>query len=126
VEVIGRCECVAGDFFESVPAGADAYLLKSIVHDLDDARSVTILRNCRAAMSEIGTLLLVEQLMPDRIEASPTHRDVTRRDLTMLVGPGGRERTIGELSALLAEAGFARGGVVGIPLGFSGIEATPV
>jgi hypothetical protein len=126
VGVLGRCELVAGDFFESVPAGADAYVLKSIVHDWDDARSATILRNCRSAVGTGGRLLLIEQVMPERVAATPAHRDVTRRDLTMLVGPGGRERTIGEFGTLLAEAGFARRGVVGIPLGFSVIEATPI
>ena len=48
----GRCEVVAGDFFESVPAGADAYLLRHIIHDWDDDKSVAILRNCRPAMGE--------------------------------------------------------------------------
>ena len=124
--VIARCELVAGDFFESVPADADTYLLKSIVHDWDDARSVAILRNCRAAMGGRGRLLLVEQIMPDRIDASPSHRDITRRDLTMLVGPGGRERTASEFRDLLAAAGFALRRAVEVRLGFSVIEAVPV
>ena len=49
--VIDRCTCIAGDFFDSVPEGGDAYVLKDIVHDWDDDRAMAILRNCRRVMA---------------------------------------------------------------------------
>src|SRR5262249_59626859 len=68
--VLERCEVIAGDFFRSVPGGGDAYILKSIIHDWDDERSATILKNCRDAISAAGKLLLIERVMPARIHAS--------------------------------------------------------
>jgi hypothetical protein len=62
--LLSRCDCVAGDFFASVPAGGDAYLLASIIHDWDAERSVTILQNCRRAMTHDTKLLLVEMVIP--------------------------------------------------------------
>ena len=59
-----RCDLVGGDFFASLPAGADAYLLSHVIHDWDDDRALTILRNCRDAMSSDGKLLLVEMVIP--------------------------------------------------------------
>jgi hypothetical protein len=56
--VADRCEVVVGDFFNSVPIGADSYILKSIIHDWDDDHSVAVLKNCRRAMSSSGRLLL--------------------------------------------------------------------
>lgn len=97
-----RCELVSGDFFESVPAGADAYLMRHIIHDWDDEKSGTILRNCRAAMPDDGKLLLVESVIP------PGNDFFMGKllDLTMLMIPGGKERTEPEYSALFEEAGF--------------------
>ena len=65
IGVSDRVEFVAGDFFKSVPAIADAIILKSVIHDWNDARSISILRNCRAALPSNGQLLLVERLMPE-------------------------------------------------------------
>ena len=101
-----RCEVVAGDFFEAVPAGADAYIVKGVIHDWDDARSAVILRNCRRAMSPHGKLLLVEGVLPDRITASPMSFIAAGSDVNMLVNAGGRERTEAEFRALLDAAGF--------------------
>jgi len=101
-----RCEVVAGDFFEAVPAGADAYIVKGVIHDWDDARSAVILRNCRRAMSPHGKLLLVEGVLPDRITASPMSFIAAGSDVNMLVNAGGRERTETEFRALLDAAGF--------------------
>jgi O-methyltransferase domain len=64
-----RCEVNAGDFFSSVPRNADAYILKNIIHNWDDERSVTILRNCREAIAADGKLLLMERVMPAQIDA---------------------------------------------------------
>jgi hypothetical protein len=104
--VEARCSYIVGDFFLSVPSGADAYLLKSIIHDWDDERSLLILRNCRAAMDAHAKLLLVERIMPMRLEASPGHQSVARSDLNMLVGLNGKERTEDEYRGLLAGAGL--------------------
>jgi SAM-dependent methyltransferase len=108
----GRGEFIAGDFFESVPGGADAILLKSILHDWDDDRSLTILRNCRRALAEGGLLLLVERLLPETPERDPEHVSVALSDLNMLRGAGGRERSEGEYRGLLGESGLAMTRVV--------------
>lgn len=98
-----RCQTVAGSFFEPVPSGADAYILKHIVHDWDDQRAITILRQCHQAMPDHGKLLIVEQIVPDGNEPSMSKF----LDLNMLVMcPGGKERTVGEYEALFAAAGF--------------------
>lgn len=103
---VERCEIVAGDFFKSIPPGGDAYLLKQVIHDWDDARCVAILRNCHKAMSPTAKLLIVERVMPDRAERGRA-ADSYLLDLEMLVNtPGGRERTEAEFSDILTEAGF--------------------
>jgi orsellinic acid C2-O-methyltransferase len=121
--VAERCEIVTGDFFESVPSGGDAYVLKHVIHDWDDEHSARVLRNCRLAMGDGAKLLLVEQLMPPRMEASAAHQDMARRDLSMLLGPGGRERTESEFRALLHAAGLRLQRIIPAALNFSIIEA---
>lgn len=118
-----RCEFVAGDFFKNVPGGADACILKSIVHDWDDARAVTILKNCRAAMARHGRVLIVERIMPDTPQTTPEHQALAMADLNMLVGPGGRERTEAEFRALLAAAGLRLARIVKLGEGPGVIEA---
>jgi SAM-dependent methyltransferase len=118
-----RCEIVTGSFFEAVPGPADAILLKSIIHDWDDAQSRAIVENCRRALAEGGKLLVIERLMPGRLETSPAHQSVVRSDLNMLVGPGGRERTEAEFRALLGSAGSRVNRVIPIAFGFVIIEA---
>jgi hypothetical protein len=97
-----RCRVVAGDFFESVPSGADAYVLKNIVHDWSDDHTVQILRNCRSAASDNATLLIVERVIQGPNQGSV----VAFSDLNMLVAPGGQERTEAEYATLLKVAGF--------------------
>ncbi|MEO8260750.1 MAG: methyltransferase [Acidobacteriota bacterium] len=97
-----RCELVAGDFFEGVPEGGDAYILKWILHDWDDERSVAILRNCHRAMAAGGRLHVIEAVIPPG-NAPFFHKLM---DLNMLVMTGGRERTEEEYRALLARTGF--------------------
>jgi hypothetical protein len=122
--VADRCEVVPGSFFESVPSGADAYLLKSVIHDWDDERSLAILENCRRAMPEKGgRLLLVERIVPERMEACAEHRVVAASDLNMLVATEGRERTEAEYRALLGSAGLELTRSVPIGAGYSVIEA---
>ncbi len=97
-----RCELVAGNFFDSVPEGADAYMMRHIIHDWDDEKSLTILRNCYQAMSSNSKLLVVESVIP------PGNEPFGGKflDLVMLLIPGGKERTEGEYRTLLGKAGF--------------------
>lgn len=104
--VANRCEVMPGDFFHAVPAGADAYILKNVIHDWDDEHSIAMLRRCRAAIPAGGTLLLLHRLLPDRMEACAAHRQISMMDMNMLVMPGGRERTESEFSELLEAASF--------------------
>lgn len=122
--VIDRCELVPGDFFESVPGGADAYLLKTVIHDWNDEQSALILRNCRTAMAPRSKLMLVEQVMPERMTASPAHLRAAVHDLNMLVMLGGRERTASEFRNLLAAVGLLLTGITRTALDFNVIEAT--
>jgi O-methyltransferase domain/Dimerisation domain len=120
--VADRCRVESGSFFEAVPEGGDAYLLKAIVHDWEDEEAAAILRTCRRAIRPDGTLLVVERIL----DAPNEGVDTKFSDLNMLVGPGGRERTLDEFRALFERAGFefrgstATGGVQAI------IAATPV
>lgn len=97
-----RCELVSGDFFEFVPTGGDAYMMKWIIHDWDDRRSIAILKNCRDAIAAGTRLLLIEREMRADNEPDPT----TLGDITMMVIPGGQERTRGEYESILSAAGF--------------------
>lgn len=121
----GRCEFVAGDFFESVPAGADAYLLKSVIHDWDDDRSAKILATCRRNMSDEARLLVVEQILPERRERSTKDQNLSRHDLTMLVACGAHERTESEYRTLLTSAGFRIARIIPAGPTFSIVEAFP-
>ena len=116
-----RCELVEGDFFKGVPAGGDAYVLKWIVHDWDDEKSIAILKNCRSAMSSHSKLLINEAVIPGRNEPS-LHKLM---DLNMLVMTGGRERTEREYSEMFEAAGFHLERVIPSPTGFSWLEGVP-
>jgi hypothetical protein len=117
-----RCDAVGGNFFQSVPAGADAYLMRHIIHDWDDEKSVTILRNCRSAMGTRGKLLLVEGLVPPGNEPSVSKFF----DLAMMVLPGGMERTEEEYRRLFAQSGFSLARIVPTETWISVIEGEPV
>jgi AraC-like DNA-binding protein len=121
--VADRCELVPGDFFASLPAGAEVYLLKNIVHDWDDERALRILRNCHVAMPDGGRLLLIEHVLPARLDASASHRAIAHADLAMMLGPGGKERNEHEFQELLRCAGLALADVKPIGLGYSILEA---
>jgi hypothetical protein len=113
-----RVETVSGDFFASVPV-ADAYIMKHIIHDWDDERCVTILKNIRAAMKPEGRVLIVEAVVP---EGDGPHYSKLL-DLEMLASPGGAERTANEYSALLAQAGLRMTRIVPTKSPFSIVEA---
>jgi len=99
----GRCRAVGGSFFDAIPRGGDAYLLKSIIHDWDDEHALAILRNVHMAMPTGGTLVLIEQILP---ECQVLGVSQAIADLNMLVLMQGKERTRAEFSALLETAGF--------------------
>jgi hypothetical protein len=105
----GAIETVGGDFFESVPQGADVYMMKHIIHDWDDARSVKILSNCRSAMAPGGKVLIIDQVLTD----APEGAMAKLIDLEMLVMThGGRERTEAEFARLFEHAGLKLARVV--------------
>jgi hypothetical protein len=95
-----RCEVVGGSFFESVPAGADAYLLRHIIHDWYDDKAGAILGNVARAMGNDGRLLVVESVI------SPATSVGKMLDLAMLALPGGEERTAEEYQHLFQSAGL--------------------
>ena len=97
-----RCEIIGGDFFIGVPARADAYMLKGIIHDWNDEAALKILKNCRRAIRSDGTLLLVEAVLTPSTD--PTR---ALMDMLMMVLTSGRERTESEFRSLLTEAGFS-------------------
>lgn len=100
--VLERCQVVAGSFFDSVPEGGDAYVLKSILHDWYDPDAVRILETVRAAMRPTAVLLVVERVLEPPNQGLPGKLG----DLNMLVNPGGTERTRNEWARLLATGGF--------------------
>ena len=117
----GRCSAVAGNFFESVPEGAQAYILCGVIHDWDDEHCVRILNNCRRAMARNGRLLLVEMVVPE-----PGANCFSKLlDLNMLVMTGGRERTKSEFCALFKAAGYKLTRIVPTMAPQSVIEAIP-
>jgi hypothetical protein len=121
--LVDRCDLIIGDFFEKIPEGADAYILKSIMHNWDDARAITILRNCRDAMLERGKVLIIEPvILPD------AHASLSKfADLAMLVmSEGGRERTEEEFRTLLTAGGFELTRVVPTGSRVSIVEGVPV
>jgi SAM-dependent methyltransferase len=105
--VAGRCEILGGDFFQGVPANADAYLLKGIIHDWDDNDAVKILKNCRRSIHPEGRLLLLETVLNPSSEPAKG-----LMDMLMLTLVGGRERTEPDFRALLQRAGFSLSRVI--------------
>jgi O-methyltransferase domain/Dimerisation domain len=119
--VADRCETVSGNFFESVPSGGDAYIMKWIIHDWDDDRSIRILENCRKHMSPDSRLILVDCVVPEN--DAPDFSKLF--DINMLVMTGGMERTEAEFRELLQKAGFRLLRVIPTDLPPSIIEAQP-
>jgi O-methyltransferase domain len=100
--VVDRCERMSGDFFASLPPGADLYMLRHIIHDWDDKRSIAILRSCVQAMAPDSKTLVIESVIEPGNEPSPAKF----LDLVMLVMNGGRERTAEEYKRLFTAAGL--------------------
>jgi hypothetical protein len=119
--VADRVELASGDFFKAVPAGADLYTMKHIIHDWDDERSRTILQSIRTAMDPSGKVLIIEMVVPEGNAPSPAKI----LDLQMMVMEGGRERTAEEYDRLYDSAGFELTKIIPTASPFSLIEGTP-
>ncbi|MBD2310032.1 methyltransferase [Chroococcidiopsis sp. FACHB-1243] len=119
VNVDDRIQPIAGNFFESVPSGGDAYLMRAIIHDWDDEKSLLILKNCHQDMQDRGKLLLVESILPPSNEPS-LGKFV---DVIMLMMTGGRESSEDEYRSLLQASGFELTRVIPTPSMLSIIEA---
>jgi hypothetical protein len=119
--MIDRCRIHGADFFNTVPARSDIYLLKSVLHDWDDARCQQILSNCRQAMAPSSRLLIIERIIGNGGEQDP---GTVMLDLHMFVMFGGRERSSGEYSKLAASAGLEVQRIIPTDSGFQIIEAS--
>jgi hypothetical protein len=119
IEPDDRLTAVSGSFFESVPAGGDAYLLKQIIHDWEDPECIAILRNITAVLPDDGAVLVIER----ELGAPNTAPAAKFTDLNMLVGPGGRERTDEQYAALFEAVGLRHAGTTPSPSGWSVFEA---
>jgi hypothetical protein len=116
-----RCSLIEGNFFESLPSGADTYLFRHIIHDWSDEQSIQILSNCRKVIPNNGRLLIVEAVVPTGNESSLA-KDF---DMVMLVLPGGIERTEEEYKVLLEQAGFQLSSVTPTTSVVSIVEGKP-
>ena len=118
--VAERCQVRGGDFFvDALPTEADAYVLKTVLHDWDDRDALRILRACRAAANDGAALLIIEWDLGPRNGA----RDAKLTDLGMLVGTGGRVRSADQHAALLGQTGFRFERTVPTAIGYCVIEA---
>jgi len=116
-----RTRFEACDFFQAIPPGSRAYVMKNIIHDWDDAQAREILRNCRQAVPDDGVLLIVEYCLG--ADNTPSLGKMV--DLVMLTITGGRERTVAEHSALLASAGFRLNRRIPVSADVAILEAVP-
>lgn len=124
-ELAARCDAVEGDALMSVPPGADAYILKGVIHGRNDDEVASIYRNCHAAMPAHGKLLVMERVLPERIDPDdPRSRANILLDINMmLMSPGGRERTESEHRQLLLKEGLRIKRMVRTPSPLAIIEA---
>jgi len=122
--LVDRCEVASGDFFVSVPNGADLYLLSRVIHDWDDDKAVAILKVIRSALAPRGRLILLETML--RPSVPPLYPVLS--DLNMLVRTGGCERTEAEYHSLYRAAGFqlTRSIATTAPTGTTIIEGSPL
>lgn len=120
--ILDRCETVAGNFFESIPSGADCYVLKSVLHDWPAKETEQILTNCRKAMKKGAKIVLIEHIVPDR----HTSHWSKIGDINTWVISGGRELTAQEYNILLEKTGFKLTNIIEPPSGRYVIEAIPV
>jgi hypothetical protein len=119
--LVERCATEGGDFFERVPSGGDLYVLKSVLHNWDDADGAAILRACRSAMHSRARLLIIERVIPEGNEPS----EAKLFDINMLVMLSGLERTVDEYRTLLRSGGFDLTRVIPTAAPVSVLEASP-
>lgn len=117
-----RCSVIEGSFFESIPAGADAYLFRHIIHDWTDEQSIQILGHCRRVIPANGKLLIVDCVIP----AGNTPSLSKDMDITMLTFPGGQERTEGQFRSLLKASGFELKSITPTTTMINVVEGKPV
>jgi hypothetical protein len=117
--VTERTEFIAGSFFKSLPPGADAIMMKSVIHDWNDERCIRILRNCRDVLQRDARLIVIDRVVPEKLEPNFDSVSVVMSDLNMLSGIGGHERMGSEFRDLLAMGGFRLARVV--PAGRYGV-----
>ena len=121
--VTDRCQLVGGSFFDSVPTGGDAYILKHVIHNWADDHAAVILKNCRQSINPLGKLLIVERPIPSGNRPSAGKLF----DISMMVTAGGQERSEIEFAALLRQSGFRLSRMIPTELPMAVIiEATPV
>jgi hypothetical protein len=115
-ELVGRCQLLASDLCDSVPSGAEIYILKHVLHGYRDDAAIDILRNCRCVVPQAGRLLIIEFILPETIN-QPDARLESRlmSDLNMLVVTGGKERTEQEWQTILKSSGFECQAIVPVP-----------
>jgi hypothetical protein len=124
--VADRCELIGGSFFESVPAGGDAYIMKWIIHDWGDENATRILRSVRATIPSHGRLIVFDRILPERVtEGDPCDQSNTLADLNMLVSVTGRERTEREFRKLFAAGDFTLSSARSMPSGLGIVEGLP-
>lgn len=121
------CELVVADLMQSVPAGADVYMLKHVLHGRRDEDAITMLKNCHAVIPQDGTLLIIEFILPAVVSRADVHLESKlMSDLNMLAVTGGRERSEREWRGLLEAAGFRLTGVYPVQSDVGIVEAKPV
>lgn len=101
-----RCEFVAGDFFQSVPGGANCYLMKAVIHDWNDSQAVRILRNCRQRMDDKARILVIDRVLSDCVSVNYGDQYATLMDLQVLLIAGGCERSVAAFTKLFDKAGL--------------------
>ncbi len=114
------CQLLTGDFFESVPSGGDAYILRHIIHDWSDEDAISILTNCKKAMNPGGKVLVVEAVIPPGNDPHP----FKWLDLTMLM-IGGKERTKEQFEAIFSKAGLKLARIIPVTPAISIVEGVP-
>lgn len=120
-ELLDRCDFISGDFFKDIPEVCDLYILKTILHDWDDANASIILNNIRRVIPKNGKLLIIEILPKNK-----NHTEYSIMDLEMLIFYGGKERTNMEYDKLLTSTGFKLQRVISTNADISILEVCPV
>ncbi len=116
-----RCDLRGGSFFESVPAGADTYSMRHILHDWQDDACVTILGHIRKVIPASGRVLVIETVVPEGNAPSPSKLF----DMIMMIGPDGLERTEAQFAAIFKASGFKLAGITPTQSPVSVIEGRP-